>query len=93
MVKYDRASVMHDRMVWRRGFLDICPLCMRSAAWTTAFESGQTMVGLSASIIQCEHCSIAVAAATASISHGFQSAMYELSLALTNWTGIEVVLS
>ena len=88
-----RRLLMHDRMVWRRRFLDICPLRMHSVAWTTAFESGQIMVGLSASIIQCTHCSIAVAAATASISHGFQSAMYELSLALTNWTGIEVVLS
>ena len=67
--------------------MDICPLRMRSVACTTAFESGQTIVGLSASMIQCAHWSMAVAAATASISHGFHNAMYVLSLALAYWTG------
>ena len=62
--------------------MDIWPLRMRSVAWTTALESGQTMVGLSASMIQWAHWSIAVAAATASILHGFHNAMYELSFAL-----------
>jgi hypothetical protein len=53
---------MHTGMVCRRGFVDIWPLLMRSVAWTMALESGQTMVGLSASMIQWAHWSIALAA-------------------------------
>ena len=63
---------MHASMVWSLGLVDIWPFLILSVACTTALESGQTNVGLSASMIQCEHWSIAVAAATASISHGFQ---------------------